>query len=136
QRRVSSSAWRCPAWFAWARRRGRRRHIGAACRIVAWLPPRKERESRSKVFGHLWWIDPRGVIMRKVSQNAAAIGRLPPKQFIGKGSKFVRPHQFLRHEIIHAGLFVDLRKLPVVAKRVRVPSDLHVDSEFIMKIVF
>ncbi len=72
--------------------------------------------------------------MRKISQQPAAVGCLPPEQLVREYSKFVRPQQLLGDEIIHAGLLVDLRQLIVVSKRIRIPSDLHVDAEILLKI--
>ena len=46
----------------------------------------------------------------------------------------MRPHQFLGHEIIHARALVDLRKLVVVAERIRIPSDLHIHAKILLEI--
>ncbi len=46
----------------------------------------------------------------------------------------MRPEQLLRDEIIHAGLFIDLRQLIVVAERIRIPSDSYIHAEILLKI--
>src|ERR1700676_1255307 len=72
--------------------------------------------------------------MREIREQAAPVGRLPPEQFVRKRRKFVRPHQFLCHEIIDAGFFVNLRQLPVVTERIRIPADLDVYPKFLVKV--
>ena len=87
-----------------------------------------------QVFGHVLGINAGRIVVRKISEQAAAVGGFPPEKLVRERGEFVRPHELLRHEIIHARFFVDLRKLPVVPERVRVPADLHVHTEFLLKI--
>ena len=46
-------------------------------------------------------VDAVRVVVRKISQQAAAVRRLPPEKFVGEGGELVRPHQLLGDEIIH-----------------------------------
>ena len=74
--------------------------------------------------------------MRKVCQQAAAIGRFPPEKPVREFCIVRRPQQLAGHEIINAGLLVDLRKLPVVSKGIGIPSDLDIGSEVLLEISF
>ena len=79
-------------------------------------------------------IDAAGIVVRKIGEQSAAVGRLPPEQLVGEGGEFVRPEQLLGDEIIHARLLVDLRQLIVVAERIRIPADLYVHAEILLEV--
>ena len=68
-----------------------------------------------------------GIVVRKIRQHLRSIGRLPPeqleRQLIG-----VVPRHLLRDEVVDAALLVDLRQLPGVAERIRIPADAHVHA--------
>ena len=71
--------------------------------------------------------------MRKIRKHFAAVRRLPPEKF-ERQMVGVVPIHFLRYEIIDSGFLVNLRKLPVVAERIRIPPDAHIHSEFVAEI--
>ncbi len=73
------------------------------------------------------------VIVGEVGQHAAAVGGLPPEQLEGERIGVV-PRHLLRNEIVDPRLLVDLRQLPVIAKRIRVPSDAHVRPKFLLEV--
>ena len=62
------------------------------------------------------------VVVREVSEDFAAVRRLPPEELERKLVGVV-PGHLLRDEVVDAGPFVNLRKLPVVAEGVGVPAD-------------
>ena len=72
------------------------------------------------------------VVVRKIRQNLAAVGRLPPEQFQRQLIGII-PSQFLCDEIINSRFLIDLRQLPVVAKGIRIPADSHIRSIFFLK---
>src|ERR1700689_4560453 len=125
-----SSALPRPASRASARRRDRPRQINASSpagpdRAAALAPrPRPAAPARSPA--------------RNRAENTTApccrpaiATRKAERQRIG-----IVPRHFLRHKIIHARFFVDLRQLPVVAKGIRIPTDAHVRAKFLAEVSF
>src|SRR5438309_1717298 len=72
--------------------------------------------------------------MRKIREQPASIRSLPPEQLVRKCSELVRPEQLLSYEIIYSRFLVNLWQLIVVAERIRIPSDLHIDAKILLKI--
>ena len=87
-----------------------------------------------RVARHLLRINLVGVIAGEVRQQAAAVGRLPPEQAIGKLGELRSPQQLLGDEVVNAGALVDLRQLPVVAEGVGVPTDVDVHPELLLEV--
>src|SRR5579872_7051248 len=96
---------------------------------------RIERLSGSDVPGHTQWLDFIPIIMREVSKHAASIRRLPPENFHGELVGVV-PSHFLSYKVVDSRFLVYLRKLPVVSKRIRVPSNSDIDAKFVFEIFF
>src|ERR1019366_10737673 len=77
-----------------------------------------------------------GVFVGKVRQKTTPIGCFPPEQPVRELGVVRGPQQLAGHEIINARFLVDLWKLPVVSKRIRVPADLDVSTKVLLKISF
>ncbi len=82
---------------------------------------------------HPYRLDRIAVVMREESEHAAAIGRLPPEQFVRELRHFV-PVDLLGDEVLHAALPVDLRQLPVVAERIGIPAGLDLHAELVAEV--
>ena len=67
------------------------------------------------------------IVVRKIRQHLRPIRRLPPEQFERQLIRVV-PHHLLRNKIVHAALLVDLRQLPRIPKRIRIPADPHIHA--------
>ena len=105
-------------------------------RVLLGVGAVERRNPDRQIFPQLVRLDPRRVVVGEVGQDPAAVRRLPPEKLVRKRGEFVCPHQFLRHEIIDPRFLINLRQLPAVAKRVRVPANFHVHAEFVVKIAF
>ena len=73
------------------------------------------------------------VVGGEVGEDFAAVGRLPPEEAEGELVGVVPVH-LLRDEVVHAGAFVDLRELPVVAEGVGVPADAGGDAVLLLEV--
>ena len=86
-----------------------------------------------KVAGNFRGFNFQDVVVRNIRQHATAVRRLPPEQLQWQLVDLVL-HHLLGKEVADPGLLVHLRQLPVIAKRIRVPPNMHVDAEFAVKI--
>src|SRR5450432_1969811 len=73
------------------------------------------------------------IVVREVSENSAPIWGLPPEQLQRQWVGVV-PRHLLRYEIIDSRLLVDLGQLPVVAERIRIPSDTYIRPKLFLEI--
>ncbi len=62
------------------------------------------------------------IVRREIRQHLRPIRRLPPEQPERQLIRIV-PMHLLRHKIIHPRPLVDLRQLPVIPKRIRIPPN-------------
>ena len=125
---AASSAVPRPAWRVSGRRRGRPRRKGPCMSVMPGAYSRAFSKSHRKPHRIQIVV---GVIMRKIRQHLAAVRRLPPEQLERKLVGVV-PRHLLGDEIIHTRLLVDLRQLPVVSKRIRVPADAHIHAVMLL----
>src|ERR1700749_1719706 len=73
--------------------------------------------------------------VRKISENLAAIRRLPPEKLVRKYGCVVPCHLF-RHKGVESRPLIELRQLPRVSKGIRIPANLYVDAELLFKVSF
>src|SRR4029077_12352456 len=100
----------------------------------SWFRSIDRRGPNGEIGGQALGLDAAGIIVREVSEEAAAVGSFPPEELVGEDGELVGPEELLGDEIIHAGSFVDLGKLRVVPEGVGVPTDLCVEAELFLEV--
>src|SRR5208337_140125 len=88
---------------------------------------------RSHIFGDPHRLNFIHVVVREIGKDSAAIRGFPPEELVGELGGVV-PIHLLRNEVIETRSLVDLRELPIVAKRIGIPADSHLNSEFLLEV--
>ena len=84
--------------------------------------PRSVAPRVDEIVGQPHWVQVLvAIAVRKVGEHFASIGCFPPEKLEGQRIRFI-PRHLLRDKVVHAGLLIDLRQLPVIAERIRIPS--------------